>query len=175
MRLVRASSAPGHSPLAVELLRAVVEAGEIRASDLASELFVTKTSISRYVNEMVRGGLLRAAPRSERRTSTSCSVSAVGRRELEEREARRSALLRDLCQNWPTGDVATLTKLLQRLNDGINATAQRDCSLASVGLLVGHHRTSLSRSREVRDASPKPSSKRPEAESAKLSPWVKAP
>lgn len=55
MGLVRASSAPGHSPLAVELLRAVVEAGEIRASDLASELFVTKTSISRYVNEMVRG------------------------------------------------------------------------------------------------------------------------
>jgi DNA-binding MarR family transcriptional regulator len=120
MGLVRASSAPGHSPLAVELLRAVVEAGEIRASDLASELFVTKTSISRYVNEMLKEGLLvqRRDPTDGR--ATLLRVSASGRRELEEREARRSALLRDLCEGWPTGDVATLTKLLQRLNDGIN-------------------------------------------------------
>jgi DNA-binding MarR family transcriptional regulator len=120
MGLVRASNAPGHSPLAVELLRAVVEAGEIRASDLASELFVTKTSISRYVNEMVKEGLLvqRRDPSDGR--AVLLRVSTSGRRELEEREARRTALLRDLCAGWPKGDVATLTKLLQRLNDGIN-------------------------------------------------------
>jgi DNA-binding MarR family transcriptional regulator len=120
MGLVRASNAPGHSPLAVELLRAVVEAGEIRASDLASELFVTKTSISRYVSEMVNEGLLvqRRDPSDGR--AVLLRVSASGRRELEGREARRSALLHDLCEGWPKGDVATLTKLLQRLNDGIN-------------------------------------------------------
>jgi DNA-binding MarR family transcriptional regulator len=120
MGLIRASNEPGHSPLAVELLRAVVEAGEIRASDLASALFVTKTSISRYVNAMVKEGLLiqRRDPSDGR--ATLLRVSASGRRELEERESRRSALLRDLCEGWPKGDVATLTKLLQRLNDGIN-------------------------------------------------------
>ncbi len=119
MQIVRASNAPGHSPLAVELLRAVVEAGEIRASDLASALFVTKTSISRYVNEMLDDGLLvqRRDPSDGR--ATLLSVSAAGRRELAEREARRSAVLRELCQGWPKGDVATLTQLLQRLNDGI--------------------------------------------------------
>jgi DNA-binding MarR family transcriptional regulator len=118
--LARASTSPGHSPLAVEVLRAVVEAGEIRASDLANELFVTKTSISRYVNEMLDDGLLvqRRDPSDGR--ATLLSVSAAGRRDLEEREARRSALLRDLCQGWPKGDVATFTKLLQRMNDGIN-------------------------------------------------------
>jgi DNA-binding MarR family transcriptional regulator len=119
MGLVRASSAPGHSPLAVELLRAVVEAGEIRASDLASELFVTKTSISRYVNEMVKEGLLvqRRDPSDGR--ATLLSVSASGRRELEQRETRRSELLRELCKGWPKHDVVTLTTLLQRLNDGM--------------------------------------------------------
>jgi DNA-binding MarR family transcriptional regulator len=117
--LVRQSTSPGHSPLAVEVLRTVVEAGEIRASDLANELFVTKTSISRYVNEMLDDGLLiqRRDPSDGR--AMLLSVSAAGRRDLEEREARRSALLRDLCRGWPKGDVATLTKLLQRLNDGI--------------------------------------------------------
>jgi DNA-binding MarR family transcriptional regulator len=117
--LVRASTAPGHSPLSVELLRAVVEAGEIRASDLASALFVTKTSISRYVTEMLEEGLLiqRRDPSDGR--ATLLSVSSAGRRELEEREKRRSAWLREVCRGWPKGDVATLTKLLQRLNDGV--------------------------------------------------------
>ncbi|MGC1239436.1 MAG: hypothetical protein WA860_11680, partial [Acidimicrobiales bacterium] len=37
MQQVRASSKSGHSPLEVELLRAIVEAGEIRSSDLANQ------------------------------------------------------------------------------------------------------------------------------------------
>jgi DNA-binding MarR family transcriptional regulator len=118
--LVRASNAPGHSPLSVELLRAVVEAGEIRASDLASALFVTKTSISRYVTAMLKEGLLvqRRDPSDGR--ATLLSVSPAGRRELAEREARRSAWLGDLCRSWPKSDVDTLTTLLQRLNDGVH-------------------------------------------------------
>ena len=119
MQIVRASSARGRSPLAVELLRAVVEAGEIRASDLASVLFVTKTSISRYVNEMLDEGLLTQRRDPSDGRATLLSVSTAGRKELAAREARRSAVLRELCREWPRGDVATLTKLLQRLNDGI--------------------------------------------------------
>jgi len=119
MQIVRASSARGRSPLAVEVLRAVVEAGEIRASDLASVLFVTKTSISRYVNEMLDEGLLAQRRDPSDGRATLLSVSTAGRKELAAREARRSAVLRELCREWPRGDVATLTKLLQRLNDGI--------------------------------------------------------
>jgi DNA-binding MarR family transcriptional regulator len=118
--LVRASNQPGHSPLSVELLRAVVEAGEIRASDLASALFVTKTSISRYVNEMLDEGLLSQRRDPSDGRATLLSVSPAGRRELEERESRRSAVLRDLCRGWPKEDVTTLTTLLQRLNDGVH-------------------------------------------------------
>jgi DNA-binding MarR family transcriptional regulator len=120
MGLVRASNAPGHSPLAVELLRAVVEAGEIRASDLANELFVTKTSISRHVNEMVNDGLLEQRRDPSDGRAILLSVTVAGRRELDEREEKRTAVLRDLCQGWPKGDVARLTTLLQRLNDGIH-------------------------------------------------------
>ncbi len=117
MQLVRATNAPGHSPLEVELLRAIVEAGEIRASDLASRLFVTKTSISRYVNDMLREGLLlqRRDPSDGR--ATLLSVSAAGQREFEERERRRSDMLREVCRDWSMSEVATLTTLLRRFND----------------------------------------------------------
>jgi hypothetical protein len=47
-------------------------------------------------------------------------VSAAGRREFEEREARRSEFLRDICRGWSKSDVSTLTTLLQRLNDGLS-------------------------------------------------------
>ncbi len=120
MQQVRATSAPGHSPLEIELLRAIVEAGEIRASDLANRLFVTKTSISRYVNDMLSEGLLiqRRDPSDGR--AMLLSVSLSGRREFEEREARRSEFLSEICQGWSRADVETLTMLLKRLNDGLS-------------------------------------------------------
>jgi DNA-binding MarR family transcriptional regulator len=128
MQQVRASSKSGHSPLEVELLRAIVEAGEIRSSDLASQLFVTKTSISRYVNGMLDEGLLiqRRDPSDGR--ATLLRVSASGRREFEEREARRSAVIQELCQDWPEKDVTELTTLLKRLNDGVQSSLRRSAS-----------------------------------------------
>jgi DNA-binding MarR family transcriptional regulator len=116
---VRAANISGHSPLEIELLRAIVEAGEIRASDLASRLFVTKTSISRYVNVMLKEGLLRQRRDPSDGRATLLSVSTAGQREFEEREARRSAMLAEICQGWSKGDVTTLTTLLQRMNDGL--------------------------------------------------------
>jgi DNA-binding MarR family transcriptional regulator len=130
MQLIRTWSEPGQSPLAIELLRAVVEAGEIRASDLASQLFVTKTSISRYVNGMLQEKLLNQRPDPSDGRATLLSVSLAGRRLLEKREARRSRVLRELCQGWPEGDVSTLTALLQRLNDGIQERRLSERQLA---------------------------------------------
>jgi DNA-binding MarR family transcriptional regulator len=128
MQQVRASSKSGHSPLEVELLRAIVEAGEIRSSDLANQLFVTKTSISRYVNGMLDEGLLiqRRDPSDGR--ATLLRVSASGRREFEEREARRSAVIQELCQDWPANDVTELTTLLKRLNDGVQSALTRSAT-----------------------------------------------
>jgi DNA-binding MarR family transcriptional regulator len=125
MQQVRATSGSGHSPLEVELLRAIVEAGEIRASDLASQLFVTKTSISRYVNGMLDEGLLvqRRDPSDGR--AMLLSVSASGQREFEEREARRSAWLQEICHDWNAKDVSELTTLLQRMNDGVQLILTR--------------------------------------------------
>jgi DNA-binding MarR family transcriptional regulator len=120
MQQVRAATAPGHSPLEIELLRAIVEAGEIRASDLANRLFVTKTSISRYVNDMLDDGLLSQRRDPSDGRATLLSVSAAGRREFEEREARRSEFLSEICRGWSKGDVEKLTTLLKRLNDGLS-------------------------------------------------------
>ena len=130
MQLLRTSKDPGLSVLATELLRVVVEAGTIRASDLANTLSVTKTSISRYVNEMLDEGLLvqRRDPSDGR--ATLLSVSERGRRALEERQARRGAILDELCGGWPQGDVEMLTSLLERLNDASQARRMEQRTLS---------------------------------------------
>lgn len=130
MQLLRTSKDPGSSVLATELLRVVVEAGPIRASDLANTLSVTKTSISRYVNEMLDEGLLvqRRDPSDGR--ATLLSVSEKGRRALEERQVRRGAILDELCGGWTHGDVEMLTSLLERLNDASQARRMEQRTLS---------------------------------------------
>jgi len=115
--VLRSSGDPTQSSLAIELLRTVVDAGEIRASDLAAQLFVTKTSISRYVNLMIREGLLTQRPDPSDGRASLLAVSTRGRAALREREARRQRALAELCEGWSPRDVATLTRLLGRLND----------------------------------------------------------
>jgi len=127
VQLLRSKDEPELSPLAIELLRVVVDTGELRASDLANELFVTKTSISRYVSEMIEAGLLVQRPDPSDGRAVLLSATPKGARELDVREARRRAVLNELCEGWPERDVMTLTTLLKRLNDR-NQDRVRTCA-----------------------------------------------
>lgn len=113
-------------PLQLELLREVAAAGELRASDLAARVYVTKVSISRYVAEMRRSGLLATRPDPDDGRATLLSVTRSGRQALARRERRRARALSQLCAAWSDEDMATLTDLLHRLNDGIETSLRAE-------------------------------------------------
>lgn len=113
-------------PLQLEILREVAEVGETRASGLADRLHVTKASISRYVAQMVASGLLATRPDPHDGRAALLSATARGRRALARREARRSRALARLCEEWSPADVEALTRLLRRLNDGIDASLRAE-------------------------------------------------
>lgn len=115
-------------PLQLEILREVADAGQIRASELADRLHVTKASISRYVAQMVATGLLSTRPDPRDGRAALLTVTPRGRRALAQREARRSRALARLCQEWSASDVEALTSLLRRLNDGIEASLRAEGS-----------------------------------------------
>ncbi len=115
-------------PLHLEILREVADAGAIRASELADRLHVTKASISRYVAQMVAAGLLATRPDPRDGRAALLTATARGRRALARREARRSRALARLCQGWSASDVEALTRLLRRLNDGIEASLRAERS-----------------------------------------------
>lgn len=113
-------------PLQLEILREVADAGELRASDLAERLYVTKASISRYVSQMRRSGLVATRPDPLDGRAALLSATARGRQALARREARRARALARLCDGWTDDDVATLTDLLHRLNDGIEESLRAE-------------------------------------------------
>ena len=109
--------------------------------------------------------------------ATLLSVSAAGRREFEEREARRSEFLSEICQGWSKGDVEKLTALLKRLNDGLSK--HRGETPTNLKPRRRPRRpspwTSAPRCRWTKAIAPETSSKSPDTVSARLSPWVNAP
>jgi DNA-binding MarR family transcriptional regulator len=98
------------------LLVLLDDAGPLRASDVVSRLGLDKSTVSRQVSSLVDLDLVdRAADPGDGRAQV-LSISAEGHRRLSElRDARRARWESDL-SDWVTSDVATLARLLGRLN-----------------------------------------------------------
>jgi DNA-binding MarR family transcriptional regulator len=98
------------------LLALLNDAGPLRASDLVARLGLDKSTVSRQVSSLVDLGLVdRAADPVDGRAQV-LTPSAEGAARLQRiREARRARWAADL-SDWPTSDVATLARLLRRLN-----------------------------------------------------------
>jgi DNA-binding MarR family transcriptional regulator len=98
------------------LLVLLDDAGPLRASDVVLRLGLDKSTVSRQVAALVELGLIdRAADPADGRAQV-LSTSVEGHRRLSElRDARRVRWEADLA-DWDTSDVATLARLLGRLN-----------------------------------------------------------
>jgi DNA-binding MarR family transcriptional regulator len=98
------------------LLALLQDAGPLRASDLVTRIGLDKSTVSRQVSSLVDLGLVdRAADPVDGRAQV-LTPSAEGAARLQRiREARRARWAADL-SDWPTSDVATLARLLRRLN-----------------------------------------------------------
>jgi DNA-binding MarR family transcriptional regulator len=91
--------------------------GRTRLSDLAAELDVNPSSVTRCVQELTDGGLVRLVENPEDGRSSYVELTEEGSGEWTRyREAGISALGRIL-QDWSEEDVLDLTRLLSRLTD----------------------------------------------------------
>jgi DNA-binding MarR family transcriptional regulator len=91
--------------------------GRTRLSDIAAELDVNPSSVTRCVQELAEGGLVRLVENPEDGRSSYVELTGEGRGEWTRyREAGIGALGRVL-QDWSEEDVLELTRLLGRLTD----------------------------------------------------------
>jgi DNA-binding MarR family transcriptional regulator len=97
----------------------VHEHGEIRPSEVAAELHLDLSTISRHVRTLDQGGYLaRTADPADRR-ACRLTATAAGQELLAAAWERRLAAVTATVSDWSAQDCRTLTTLLTRLSDAL--------------------------------------------------------
>lgn len=106
------------------LLARLVLGGDGRATDLATDVFLDLSTVSRQVRSLVDRGLVERRPDPEDRRGSLLTATAAGREAFEEYRRTRDERLAALLEPWPGEDRFQLIRLLARLNDDLAVIQQ---------------------------------------------------
>lgn len=113
-----AASVPaGVDGAAMGVLMALVRCGARRQGELAEAALLDPSTVSRYVAQLARTGLVSRQPDPADGRAVHLVATAEGLALAEAAVARRQATLRDLLADWSPEDAGNLVRLLRRLND----------------------------------------------------------
>ena len=101
---------------AYTLLSYLVQSDGLRAGDLAALFGVDKGAISRQLTRLERAGLVERQPDPDDRRAQVLVTTAEGRRRHAAALGLRRERFRERLSSWPAQDVASLARLLGRLN-----------------------------------------------------------
>jgi DNA-binding MarR family transcriptional regulator len=111
-----ARSDGGHPETATfPLLVALVEAGSMRASDLAQAVLSDRSTVSRQVAHLVELGYVERRPDPADRRAYHLVLTEAGARALDAHCRARDEHLARLTRTWPEVDRRALARLLERL------------------------------------------------------------
>ena len=99
----------------VFMLTHVARLAPVRATDVAEQVGLDLSTVSRHLKALEDAGYVRRSPDPDDRRAALLEVSATGRDLLESTTRTRTALLDHATQDWPREDLADLTRLLNRL------------------------------------------------------------
>ena len=93
--------------------------GPIRLSDLAADLGVELSTVSRQIASLEgKGYVVRTIDPDDRRAAL-IELSAAGRATMQKMRAAWQATIQDLLVDWKESDVDRLAKLLERFNESL--------------------------------------------------------
>lgn len=105
--------------------------GPTRASDLAAELGLDLSTVSRQMSGLARHGYVRKVADPDDGRASLLTLTDSGERVIEEGAAARRAFLSELLADWTEHDVHTLASLLNRFNDELGHLRDRTLRGAS--------------------------------------------
>jgi len=145
LRTLKAAGAQGTSGSAVDgacsaVLHFVNTDGPIRPTDLAAQLLLDGSTVSRHLQQLERLNLVDRERDPDDRRAFRIACTPAGAAAAAEALAARRRLLLAALREWPATDIALLEQLLGRLAD--------DLSSASPDTRTPVRETSPSRTRE---------------------------
>ena len=114
--LLASANGPGIGLIDTGILRFLAERGDMRASFLAEEFAVTRTSISRHVAMLVETGLLEQHADPEDGRAIRLGLTAAGRRALAADDERFRTLIAQLTADWSEDERRLAAMFLARFN-----------------------------------------------------------
>jgi DNA-binding MarR family transcriptional regulator len=94
--------------------------GTVRPSDLAAQMHLDLSTISRHLRSLEQQGMVQRTADPDDARAQRISPTPRGCDVLNRLLARRSAAIRDAIAHWPEGDRRTLRRLLRRLADDLS-------------------------------------------------------
>ena len=93
--------------------------GAVRPSDLAAEMRLDLSTISRHLRSLEQQGLVRRSADPYDARAQRISITVAGGVILTRVMDHRAATIRDAIAHWPEGDRGALRQLLRRLADDL--------------------------------------------------------
>ena len=91
--------------------------GECRPSELATEMCVSQSALSRQIGELVEHGYVERSPDPDDKRAHRVRVSDAGVEVLRGVRDRRAARLEESLVDWDESEMAGVLRILGRLND----------------------------------------------------------
>lgn len=117
----RTSGSEVLEPAATVVLAAVARLDPARPSDIACDIRLDLSTVSRHLGHLERNGYVARSEDPADGRARRVSPTAQGRAALDQVVTARSALVNQALAQWSPDDRATLTRLLRRLADDMDA------------------------------------------------------
>jgi DNA-binding MarR family transcriptional regulator len=118
----RQSTGSAHDKSVVALLAHLTMVGPLRGGDLAERACLDASTVSRHLRALESDGYLVRTPDPEDGRATLLQVTKAGERVVAEARQQRLVMLSEAVADWAEKDVATLTRLTQRLAESLEGS-----------------------------------------------------
>lgn len=110
---------------AVLLLHRVKENGPCRMSELAGQVGLDTSTVSRHVARLARDGYVARSDDPDDRRAARLVLTAKGRRRLASATQARNDLIHAAVADWSEEELRTLSALTERLADALDTRTAR--------------------------------------------------
>lgn len=128
IRLIKRTQPAAIEPALAYVLYTVNCVGPLRLSDLAAQVQLDVSTVSRHARALELSGYLERAADPDDRRAAFLSVTEAGRKVLDDTFARRRADLDRALSRWSSDDLQTFERLLNQLADDLEANPPKPSS-----------------------------------------------
>jgi DNA-binding MarR family transcriptional regulator len=125
--VLRLSRLPMDEPIdkaGLAVLHETRRLGTVRPSDLAAQMHLDLSTISRHLRSLEQQGMVQRSTDPHDARALRISITARGADVLIRLTNHRAAMIRDAIAHWPEGDRGALRQLLRRLADDLSPAAE---------------------------------------------------